>query len=123
AWISIRGYNSIVMPAPTDVVADLVNHPGAYAGDNARTIGLALFGLAVVMLLGLTVAVLSWASALAAGAISPLLLMRRSIPIVARIPVLARVVGYGNKIVPIVTIMLAFFPSYVMATSGLRSAS
>jgi NitT/TauT family transport system permease protein len=49
--------------------------------------------------------------------------MLRSIPIVAIIPVVARLVGYGNKIVPIVTIMLAFFPAYVMTTSGLRSAS
>ena len=123
AWISIRDYNSIVMPAPTDVVADLVTNPGAYAGDTARTFGLALFGLAIGMLLGLAVAVVSWASALAAGAVGPLVLMLRSIPIVAVIPVLARVVCYGNKIVPIVTIMLAFFPSYVMSTSGLRSAS
>jgi NitT/TauT family transport system permease protein len=123
AWITIRDYNSIVMPAPTDVIGDLVRHPGAYAGDTARTFGLALFGLAVGMLLGLAVAVVSWASTLAAGAVGPLVLMLRSIPIVAVIPVLARLVGYGNKIVPIVTIMLAFFPSYVMSTSGLRSAS
>ena len=123
AWISIRDYNSIVMPAPTDVIGDLVTNPGAYAGDTARTFGLALFGLSIGMLLGLSVAIISWASALAAGAVSPLVLMLRSIPIVAVIPVLARLVGYGNKIVPIVTIMLAFFPSYVMSTSGLRSAS
>ena len=123
AWVSIRNYNSIVMPAPTDVFKDLVTHPGAYAGDATRTFGLAMFGLAVGMALGLAVAVLTWASALAAGAVSPLVLMLRSIPIVAVIPVVARLVGYGNKIVPIVTIMLAFFPSYVMATSGLRSAS
>lgn len=123
AWISIRHYNSIVMPAPADVVRDLVTHPGAYAGDTARTFGLALFGLAVGMALGLLVAVVTWASVLAAGALGPLVLMLRSIPIVAVIPVVARLVGYGNKIVPIITIMLAFFPSYVMATSGLRSAS
>ncbi|MFT3855643.1 MAG: ABC transporter permease subunit [Ilumatobacteraceae bacterium] len=123
AWISIRRYNSIVMPAPADVVRDLVTHPGAYAGDTARTFGLALFGLAVGMTLGLLVAVVTWASVLAAGVLSPLVLMLRSIPIVAVIPVVARLVGYGNEIVPIITIMLAFFPSYVMATSGLRSAS
>ena len=51
-----------------------------------------------------------------AGAVSPLVLMLRSIPLVAIIPVVARLVGYGNKIVPIVTIMLAFFPAYVMTT-------
>ena len=122
-WVSISGYNSIVLPAPTDVAVDLVTHPGAYAGDTARTFGLALFGVAVGMMLGFVVAVLTWASTLIAGAVGPLVLMLRSIPIVAVIPVVARLVGYGNKIVPIVTIMLAFFPAYVMTTSGLRTAS
>ena len=75
------------------------------------------------MALGFAVAVATWASSLVAGAVSPLVLMLRSIPIVAVIPVVARLVGYGNKIVPIVTIMLAFFPAYVMTSSGLRAAS
>lgn len=123
AWVSISGYNSIVLPAPTDVARDLMTHPGAYAGDTARTFGLALFGIAVGMSLGFVVAVLTWASSLVAGAVGPLVLMLRSIPIVAVIPVVARLVGYGNKIVPVVTIMLAFFPAYVMTSSGLRSAS
>jgi putative hydroxymethylpyrimidine transport system permease protein len=123
AWVSISGYNAIVLPAPTDVARDLVTNPGAYAGDAARTFGLALFGIAVGMSLGFVVAVLTWASSLVAGAISPLVLMLRSIPLVAVIPVVARLVGYGNKIVPIVTIMLAFFPAYVMTSSGLRTAS
>ncbi|HEU4840458.1 MAG TPA: ABC transporter permease subunit [Ilumatobacteraceae bacterium] len=123
AWVSISGYNAIVLPAPTDVARDLVTHPGAYAGDTARTFGLAVFGVAVGMALGFVVAVVTWASSLVAGAVSPLVLMLRSIPLVAIIPVVARLVGYGNKIVPIVTIMLAFFPAYVMTTSGLRTAS
>ena len=121
-WVSFTGYNSIVLPRPTDVIADVVTNPGAYAGDTARTIGLAIVGVAVGMTLGFLIAVVTWASSLAAGAIGPLVLMLRSIPIVAVIPVVARVVGYGNKVVPIVTIMLAFFPAYVMTTSGLRSA-
>lgn len=122
-WVSLTGFNSIVLPRPTDVVADLAGHPGAYAGDTARTIGLALMGIAIGMTLGFAIAVATWASSIVAGAISPLVLMLRSIPIVAVIPVVARVVGYGNKVVPIVTIMLAFFPAYVMTTSGLRTAS
>ena len=123
SWVSISGYNSIVLPSPIDVGADIVTNPGAYAGDTTRTFGLALFGVAVGMSLGFLVAIATWASAVIAGAVSPLVLMLRSIPLVAIIPVVARLVGYGNKIVPIVTIMLAFFPAYVMTTSGLRTAS
>jgi len=120
-WVNFTGYNSIVLPRPTDVAADLLTHPGAYAGDTARTLGLALAGIAIGMALGFGIAVATWASSLLAGAVSPLVLMLRSIPIVAVIPVVARVVGYGNQVVPIVTIMLAFFPSYVMTSSGLRA--
>jgi NitT/TauT family transport system permease protein len=122
-WLGFTGFNSIVLPRPTDVVSDVVGHPGAYAGDTVRTIGLAVVGVAVGTTLGFAIAVMTWASSLAAGAIGPLVLMLRSIPIVAVIPVVARVVGYGDKIVPVVTIMLAFFPAYVMTTSGLRAAS
>lgn len=122
-WVTLTGFNRIVLPTPLDVATDLVTNPGAYAGDTARTFGLALFGVVVGMALGFAVSVATWASSLIAGAVSPLVLMLRSIPIVAVIPVVARLVGYGNKIVPIVTIMLAFFPAYVMTSSGLRSAS
>ena len=122
-WVTLTGFNRIVLPTPLDVATDLVTNPGAYAGDTARTFGLALFGVIIGMALGFAVSVATWASSLVAGAVSPLVLMLRSIPIVAVIPVVARLVGYGNKIVPIVTIMLAFFPAYVMTSSGLRSAS
>lgn len=121
-FVTVKGYNRIVLPTPVDVLVDLVTEPGAYAGDTARTVGLAVVGVAIGMALGFSIAVVTWASALVSGAISPLVLMLRSIPIVAVIPVVARVVGYGNKVVPIVTVMLAFFPAYVLTSSGLRDA-
>ncbi|CAN5363800.1 hypothetical protein BH23ACT3_BH23ACT3_20050 [soil metagenome] len=81
-----------------------------------------IFGLVVGMTLGYMIAVGSWVSPLLSGITSPLVLLVRSIPIVAIIPVIARVVGYGNSVVPVVTVILAFFPAYVMTTSGLRAA-
>ncbi len=121
-WVQLTGFNSIVLPTPADVAVDIVSNPGAYAGDTARTVLLALLGIVVGMSIGVGVAVITWASPLIAGMASPLVLMMRSIPIVAIIPVVARLVGYGNQIVPIVTVLLAFFPAYVLTTSGLRSA-
>ncbi|WP_420451932.1 ABC transporter permease [Ilumatobacter sp.] len=122
-WVQLADFNSIVLPTPVDVVRDIVAHPGAYAGDTARTLVLALLGITAGMGIGIGVAVAAWASPILAGATGPLVLMLRSIPIVAVIPVIARVVGYGNQVVPVVTVLLAFFPAYVMTTSGLRSAS
>lgn len=125
AWqvfVMIKDYNRIVLPSPLAVLGDLVTNPGAYAGDTVRTLTLSIVGVAIGMCLGFAIAVVTWASALISGAIGPLVLMLRSIPIVAVIPVVARLVGYGNKVVPIVTIMLAFFPAYVMTSTALRNA-
>ena len=121
-FVMVKDYNRIVLPSPVSVFSDLLTNPGAYAGDTARTLLLSVLGVAIGMMLGFSIAIITWASALIAGAVSPLVLMLRSIPIVAVIPVVARFVGYGNKVVPIVTVMLAFFPAYVMTTSALRSA-
>lgn len=122
-WVSIAGFNRIVLPGPVEVLADIVTNPGAYAGDTARTLVMAIFGLTVGMALGYGIAIGTWVSPLLSGLTSPLVLMLRSIPIVAVIPVIARVVGYGDRVVPVVTVLLAFFPAYVLTTSGLRAAS
>lgn len=121
-WVTIAGYNRIVVPTPLEVASDLLRNPGAYAGDTARTLSMGIFGLVVGMALGYVIAVGTWVSPLLSGITGPLVLMLRSIPIVAVIPVIARVVGYGNNVVPVVTVLLAFFPAYVMTTSGLRAA-
>ena len=71
AWVTLTGFNRIVLPTPLDVATDLVTNPGAYAGDTARTFGLALFGVVVATALGFAVSVATWASSLIAGAIRP----------------------------------------------------
>lgn len=122
-WVTIAGYNRIVVPTPLEVLQDLVTNPGVYVGDALRTMSMATFGLVVGMIVGFLAAVAIWWSPLLGGVVSPIALVMRSIPIVAVIPVVARLVGYGNQLVPIVTVLLAFFPAFVMTGSGLRSAT
>lgn len=122
-WVELNQYNSIVMPTPADVAVEVVSHPGPYVGPTLQTLLLAMVGIVGGMALGYALAVVSWASALLAGVVNPFVVMLRSVPIVALIPVVARLIGYGNKVVPVVTVMMAFFPAYVMTTTGLRSAS
>jgi NitT/TauT family transport system permease protein len=121
-WATLSGYNEIVVPTPVEVAGDLVRHPGIYAGDTVSTLTMALLGLAIGMALGFTLALAVWFSPFMAGVISPVALIVRSIPIITILPVLAQVIGYGNKLVPIVTALLAFFPAFVMTGSGLRGA-
>lgn len=121
-WATLSGYNEIVVPTPVEVAGDLIRHPGIYAGDTLSTLSMALLGLAIGMVLGFVLALGVWFSPFAAGVISPVALVVRSIPIITILPVLAQVIGYGNKLVPIVTALLAFFPAFVMTGAGLRGA-
>lgn len=121
-WATISGYNRIVVPTPVEVAGDLLRHPGIYAGDTLSTSIMGVLGLAIGMALGFALGVAVWFSPFAAGVVGPVALVVRSIPIITILPVLAQVVGYGNKLVPIVTALLAFFPAFVMTGAGLRSA-
>lgn len=120
-WVSANGYNSIVMPRPTEVLGDLVGHPSAYLGPFASTVSNAAVGLVLGMLLGTLVAVLAWWSALLAGMLTPAALVMRSVPIVAMIPVIARLLGYGESTVLAVAVLISFFPAFVLVASGLRA--
>lgn len=122
-WATASGYNQIVVPTPIEVAQDLLRHPGTYAGDTVTTLSMGLLGLLIGMALGIALGVAVWFSPFAAGVISPVALVVRSIPIITILPVLAQIIGYGNKLVPIITALLAFFPAFVMTGAGLRASS
>ena len=46
-----------------------------------------------------------------------------SVPVVALIPVIARLLGYDTSTVLAIVVIITFFPSFVFASSGLRSAA
>jgi NitT/TauT family transport system permease protein len=121
-WIEVENVNQIVAPAPSAVFGDVVGHPGAYLPDLGWTLLNAVVGLVTGMLLGAAAAVAVWFSPLLAGLMTPMALIMRSVPVVAMIPVIARVVGFGDPTVFSVTILVSFFPAFVMTGSGLRSA-
>jgi NitT/TauT family transport system permease protein len=50
-------------------------------------------------------------------------LLLRSIPIVAFVPIIVRIAGYGTHTVLVVTTVLSFFPCYVFALSGFQEVA
>ncbi|MEU3145750.1 MULTISPECIES: ABC transporter permease [unclassified Streptomyces] len=122
SWVRVRNLNEIVVPAPYSVVSDIVNNPSAYTGAVAHTLLNAVVGLALGMGLGACCAVAVWSSRVLEGLLTPLMLVMRSVPVVAMIPVIAFVAGYGAAAVTTVTTLVSFFPTFVMVLSGLRSA-
>ncbi|MDA8034041.1 MAG: ABC transporter permease subunit [Actinomycetota bacterium] len=119
-WVSVHGYNAIVMPTPAEVASDLVHHLSAYAPQLAFTVGLSLVGLAAGMVLGAVLAVAIWVSPVLSGLSTPMALVLRAVPVLAMIPVLGRLLGYNDRTEAIVAALVCFFPAFVMTSAGLR---
>jgi ABC-type nitrate/sulfonate/bicarbonate transport system permease component len=120
-WVIANRFNPIVMPTPTAVLNDLVTYPQVYLRNVGITLMVAVFGLVVGMLVGTGLAVAAWFSPIAAGLLNPLTVLFSSVPVVALIPVIARLLGYDTSTVLAIVVIITFFPSFVFASSGLRS--
>jgi ABC-type nitrate/sulfonate/bicarbonate transport system permease component len=121
AWVLASGFNSIVIARPADVVHDIAQHPELYLPNAAQTFGLAMLGLVLGMAVGTGAAIAAWSSALLGGLLAPLTLVFSSIPVVAVIPIVARLLGYDSSTVLAVVVIISFFPSFVFTSSGLRA--
>lgn len=120
-WVVLNGYTSTVAPRPWDVFADVLTGFGEYVPSIGYTLGMAVAGLAGGTLIGGIGAVLVWWSAALSGVITPAALVIRSVPITAMIPIIARIVGYGDPAVLTSTMLICFFPAFVFTLSGLAS--
>jgi NitT/TauT family transport system permease protein len=119
--VELSGVNSIVMPGPLGALADIVAAPGIYFSATGQTMLLAVAGLLLGMALGTGLAVLTWLSRLLAGMLTPLGLVFASVPVVALIPVLARIFGYDVRTVLAIVGIISFFPAFVFTNAGLRA--
>jgi ABC-type nitrate/sulfonate/bicarbonate transport system permease component len=118
-WVVLNGYTATVAPRPWSVLADVGTGFGAYAPSIGYTLGMALGGLIGGTLIGFVGAVLVWWSAALSGVVTPTALIIRSVPITALIPIIARIVGYGDPAVLTSTALICFFPAFVFTLSGL----
>lgn len=119
-YVATRNLNAIVIPTPASVFADLLDSPGAYLPHLWSTVWVAIVGLVLGVLLGAAAAVAAWWSPLASGLVTPPAMIFRSVPVVAMIPVIARLLGYDIRTVLAITVIISFFPSFVFTASGLR---
>ena len=120
-WISISGVNAIVLPSPGAVLADLFSNPAVYVSNASKTFLVAILGLVLGLAAGVLLALLAWASRLLNGLLTPLGLIFSSIPVVALIPILARLLGYDMRTEIAIVAIAAFFPTFVFIGAGLKS--
>lgn len=121
AWVMLSGMTKIVLPSPVAVLADLVTHPDAYWLNAGTTLVVAIIGLVLGITLGTALAVASWSSRLLSGLLTPIGLIFTSVPVVAMIPIIARMLGYDVKTVIAIVTIICFFPAYVFVGAGLRA--
>jgi NitT/TauT family transport system permease protein len=120
-WVVLNGYTATVAPRPWTVLADVGTQFGAYVPSIGYTLGMALGGLVGGTTIGFVGAILVWWSAALSGVVTPTALIIRSVPITALIPIIARIVGYGDPAVLTSTALICFFPAFVFTLSGLAA--
>lgn len=120
-WVVVSRFNPIVMPTPVAVLGDFAAHPDVYLRNVGITLAVAVFGLVAGMLVGTGLAIAAWFSPVASGLLNPLTVLFSSVPVVALIPVIARILGYDTSTVLAIVVIITFFPSFVFASSGLRA--
>lgn len=119
--VSLTGVNAIVVPRPIDVVLDIASNPGLYLTNSVQTISTAAIGLILGMAFGTLLAIIAWSSRILSGILVPVGLLLSSVPVVALIPILARLLGYDVRTVLGIVVVISFFPAFVFTSAGLKS--
>lgn len=118
SWIWLAGVPRIVAPAPLDVLTGALMNWRVLLTALGQTTLIALAGLVLGTAIGYGLALLSWVSVTIGGLILPGAMIAQSVPIVAMVPVIARVVGYDSKAVLAISVLISFFPTYVLVRAG-----
>ena len=121
SYVTLFDVNVLVIPSPGLVFGELATNTGRYIDPTISTLTVAAVGVVGGTLMGVTLASLSWFARALSGIFTPIAVIIRSVPIVAMIPVLARVFGYQQRTILVITIAISFFPTFVFVSSGLRA--
>jgi NitT/TauT family transport system permease protein len=124
AWqlfVVITNFNTIVMPTPIGVVNAIVSAPEVFISAALITFAMAVAGLLLGAVVGSALAMAAWFSPVAAGILTPLTILFSSVPVVAFIPIIARLFGYDTSTVLAIVVIISFFPTFVFVSAGLRA--
>ena len=120
-WIEIENVPELIAPSPYDTLQAIIDDPGLYFELTLVTLSSAIGGLAIGLFLGTVLALISSLSPILRNSLAPIVVVMPTVPIVVLIPLIARIAGFSQTTVLIVAGLIAFFPVYVFALSGLRA--
>ena len=120
--VSVWDVSQIVAPSPISVLRDIFGNLGTYAAATLFTLEFAILGLLIGTLVGLLAALGSWFSPFLRSVLGAPMIILYSIPLVALVPILARVFGYTRLTETLIAALVSMFPTFVLVSSGLESA-
>ena len=121
-WLAERpGGEPLLVPAPTDIWASLVDDRDLLADNAWVTLREVLAGFGLAVAIGLAFAVALHLSPVLRRAVYPLLVASQTIPVIAIAPVLVVWLGYGIGPKLAIIALVCFFPITVNTLDGLRS--
>lgn len=120
----LLGVPVYILPPPSAVLAALVDHGPLLLGSALQTLGMALAGLASAALVAGALAGLAAVSRTAAAALKPFAVAVQVTPVIAIAPLIVIWSGLDNsgRAVVILAAVVAFFPLFSSALTGLTSA-
>jgi NitT/TauT family transport system permease protein len=124
AWelfVRLGHVRAFLLPAPSDVVQELADHPGVWWHDALVTGKEALLGFVVAFLVALLLAVLMVHVRPLERALLPVITMVQVTPIIALAPPLVVWLGFGLSPKVLMAALITFIPFTINAITGLRA--
>jgi ABC-type nitrate/sulfonate/bicarbonate transport system permease component len=120
-YVEASGVSPLLVSTPARVWADLVENPGLYLENALVTVKLGAIGLALGMVAGTLLAIVCWWFAFLRGLLTPVVLVARAVPTLALLPVVAGVLGYNDRSIIAISVLISFFPAFVFGARGLNA--
>ena len=121
ALVVIFGYPKVILPAPSDIWAVLLEELPTIWQQSVPTVRDTIAGFAIATLFGVGLAALLSLSRLLRDAIYPLVIVIQLVPKIAWTPLFIVWVGIGWQSRLTVAAFIAFFPIFIAMMAGLES--
>ena len=122
-WIELADISPLVVPRPGRVWDDLTSAPGDYLAAAGATLLTAAIALCLGVVFGAAAATIASRSRMLAGGVVPIIVVLAATPLVALLPLFARIFGYEPTTVRYLAAAMVFFPVFVYTRSGLAATA
>lgn len=125
AWVRIKEVSPLVVPAPTDVFARLLEFLGSgrFYGHVGVTMTEFLIGFSIGTIGAIVTGMVMTRFPIVAQGVTPYIVAFQNFPKIALAPLLITWLGFGTAPKIALAAILAYFPVFVNVVTGLRAAS